>query len=100
MAFSRWWRKPETLYRSNMKYQPQWIPRFACSRTLARSPASGQASAIAEGFLVLPFRRKEHTGEHVAAPQNLVDSGISLHRATAAPRMSVRCSRICPPMIT
>ena len=27
--FSRWWQL-ETLYRSNMKYQPEWVPRFAC----------------------------------------------------------------------
>lgn len=27
--FSRWWQL-ETLYRSNMKYQPEWVPRYAC----------------------------------------------------------------------
>ena len=27
--FSRWWQL-ETLYRSNMKYQPEWFPRFLC----------------------------------------------------------------------
>jgi lysyl-tRNA synthetase class 2 len=25
----RWWQL-ETLYRSNMKYQPEWVPRYAC----------------------------------------------------------------------
>lgn len=82
--FSRWWQL-ETLYRSNMKYQPEWVPRFACYEDAREVPRVGVASVIAEGFLVLPFsRRKEHTGEHVAAPQNLVDSGL-LHRDGSAP---------------
>ncbi|MGB5149352.1 MAG: bifunctional lysylphosphatidylglycerol synthetase/lysine--tRNA ligase LysX [Mycobacterium sp.] len=85
--FSRWWQL-ETLYRSNMKYQPEWIPRFACYEDAREVPRVGVASVIAEGFLVLPFsRRKEHTGEHVAAPQNLVDSGL-LHRDGSAPDVS------------
>ncbi|MDO0976285.1 bifunctional lysylphosphatidylglycerol synthetase/lysine--tRNA ligase LysX [Mycolicibacterium frederiksbergense] len=82
--FSRWWQL-ETLYRSNMKYQPEWVPRFACYEDAREVPRVGVASVIAEGFLVLPFsRRKEHTGEHVAAPKNLVDSGL-LHRDGSAP---------------
>jgi lysyl-tRNA synthetase, class II len=85
--FSRWWQL-ETLYRSNMKYQPEWIPRFACYEDAREVPRVGVASVIAEGFLVLPFsRRKEHTGEHIAAPQNLVDSGL-LHRDGSAPDAS------------
>lgn len=85
--FSRWWQL-ETLYRSNMKYQPEWVPRFACYEDAREVPRVGVASVIAEGFLVLPFsRRKEHTGEHVAAPQNLVDSGL-LHRDGSAPDVS------------
>nr|WP_313774348.1 bifunctional lysylphosphatidylglycerol synthetase/lysine--tRNA ligase LysX [Mycobacterium sp.] len=85
--FSRWWQL-ETLYRSNMKYQPEWIPRFACYEDAREVPRVGVASVIAEGFLVLPFsRRKEHTGEHVAAPKNLVDSGL-LHRDGSAPDVS------------
>ena len=82
--FSRWWQL-ETLYRSNMKYQPEWVPRFACYEDAREVPRVGVASVIAEGFLVLPFsRRKDHTGEHVAAPQNLVDSGL-LHVDGSAP---------------
>lgn len=85
--FSRWWQL-ETLYRSNMKYQPEWVPRFACYEDAREVPRVGVASVIAEGFLVLPFSgRKEHTGEHVAAPQNLVDSGL-LHRDGSAPDIS------------
>ena len=67
--FSRWWQL-ETLYRSNMKYQPQWVPRYACYEDTRLVPRVGVASVIAEGFLVLPFSRraKQHTGHHSAVP--------------------------------
>lgn len=85
--FSRWWQL-ETLYRSNMKYQPEWVPRYACYEETREIPRVGVASVIAEGFLILPFsRRKEHTGEHVAAPKALVDSGV-LHEDGTAPDAS------------
>lgn len=86
--FSRWWQL-ETLYRSNMKYQPQWVPRYACYEDARLVPRVGVASVIAEGFLVLPFSRrtKQHTGHHTAAPENLVASGL-LHRDGSAPDVS------------
>ena len=67
--FSRWWQL-ETLYRSNMKYQPQWVPRYACYDDARLIPRVGVASVIAEGFLVLPFsrRNRQHTGQHTAVP--------------------------------
>ena len=68
--FSRWWQL-ETLYRSNMKYQPQWVPRFACYEDARLIPRVGVASVIAEGFLVLPFSRRgrRQTGHHPAVPR-------------------------------
>ena len=68
--FSRWWQL-ETLYRSNMKYQPHWVPRYACYDDARLIPRVGVASVIAEGFLVLPFsrRNRQHTGHHSAVPQ-------------------------------
>src|SRR5690349_20833570 len=86
--FSRWWQL-ETLYRSNMKYQPQWVPRYACYEDARLVPRVGVASVIAEGFLVLPFsrRNKQHTGEHVAAPADLVGSG-RLHHDGSAPDLN------------
>ena len=74
--FSRWWQL-ETLYRSNMKYQPQWVPRYACYEDARFIPRVGVASVIAEGFLVLPFSRraKQHTGHHSAVPHELAASG-------------------------
>ena len=84
--FSRWWQL-ETLYRSNMKYQPQWVPRFACYEDARLVPRVGVASVIAEGFLVLPFSKRHeqpHTGHHIAAPQTLVATGL-LHSDGSAP---------------
>ncbi|KAA0084164.1 bifunctional lysylphosphatidylglycerol synthetase/lysine--tRNA ligase LysX [Mycolicibacterium sp. P9-64] len=86
--FSRWWQL-ETLYRSNMKYLPEWVPRFACYDDARLIPRVGVASVIAEGFLVLPFSRraKQHTGHHIAAPDTLVQSGL-LHEDGSAPDLS------------
>ena len=84
--FSRWWQL-ETLYRSNMKYQPEWVPRYACYEDARLIPRVGVASVIAEGFLVLPFSRRTeqpHTGQHISAPPRLVATGL-LHRDGSAP---------------
>src|ERR1700722_9425243 len=82
--FSRWWQL-ETLYRSNIKYQPQWVPRYACYEDARLIPRVGVASVIAEGFLVLPFsRRKKHTGHYTAVPQGVVATGV-LHHDGSAP---------------
>ncbi|MBV9088689.1 MAG: bifunctional lysylphosphatidylglycerol synthetase/lysine--tRNA ligase LysX [Mycobacteriaceae bacterium] len=83
--FSRWWQL-ETLYRSNMKYQPQWVPRYACYEDARLIPRVGVASVIAEGFLVLPFsrRNKPHTGQHTHVPEKVMASGI-LHADGSAP---------------
>jgi lysyl-tRNA synthetase class 2 len=87
--FSRWWQL-ETLYRSNMKYQPQWVPRYACYEDARLIPRVGVASVIAEGFLVLPFSRRNtqpHTGHHIAVPERLVATGV-LHHDGSAPDLS------------
>ncbi|MBV8347895.1 MAG: bifunctional lysylphosphatidylglycerol synthetase/lysine--tRNA ligase LysX [Mycolicibacterium sp.] len=83
--FSRWWQL-ETLYRSNMKYQPHWVPRYACYEDARLIPRVGVASVIAEGFLVLPFsrRNKPHTGQHTHVPENVVARGL-LHQDGSAP---------------
>ncbi len=88
LFFSRWWQL-ETLYRSNMKYQPEWLPRYACYHDARLIPRVGVASSIAEGFLVLPFSRrdKEHTGHHPAVPERLVESGL-LHPDGTTPDVS------------
>lgn len=87
--FSRWWQL-ETLYRSNMKYQPEWVPRYACYEDARLVPRVGVASVIAEGFLVLPFSRRNeqpHTGHHISVPENLVATGV-LHHDGSAPDLT------------
>jgi lysyl-tRNA synthetase class 2 len=88
LFFSRWWQL-ETLYRSNMKYQPEWVPRYACYEDARLIPRVGVASAMAEGFLVLPFSRRDkvHTGHHPAVPPRLAESGL-LHEDGSAPDVS------------
>ncbi|WP_197521219.1 bifunctional lysylphosphatidylglycerol synthetase/lysine--tRNA ligase LysX [Mycobacterium sp. E787] len=87
LFFSRWWQL-ETLYRSNMKYQPDWVPRYACYEDARLIPRVGVASALAEGFLVFPFsRRRTHTGHHPAVPARLAESGL-LHHDGSAPDVS------------
>ena len=83
--FSRWWQL-ETLYRSNMKYQPHWVPRYACYEDARLIPRVGVASVIAEGFLILPFtrRNKQHTGHHSAVPHDLAATGL-LHADGSTP---------------
>ena len=88
LFFSRWWQL-ETLYRSNMKYQPDWVPRFACYEDARMVPRVGVASSIAEGFLVLPFTRRDeqHTGHHPSVPPTLLATGL-LHHDGSAPDAS------------
>ncbi|HEY1840138.1 MAG TPA: bifunctional lysylphosphatidylglycerol synthetase/lysine--tRNA ligase LysX [Mycobacterium sp.] len=84
LFFSRWWQL-ETLYRSNMKYQPDWIPRYACYEETRMIPRVGVASVIAEGFLVLPFTRRDeqHTGHHPSVPPTLLATGLLQHDGSA-----------------
>ncbi len=87
--FSRWWQL-ETLYRSNMKYKPEWVPRYACYEDARLVPRVGVASVIAEGFLVLPFSKRHeqpHTGHHTAVPNDLAYS-VQLHADGSAPEIS------------
>ncbi len=83
--FSRWWQL-ETLYRSNMKYQPEWVPRYACYEDARMVPRVGVASVIAEGFLVLPFgrRNKTHTGHHPSVPHSLTGPNVLRDAAAEA----------------
>ncbi len=86
-----WWWQLETLYRSNMeKYQPEWIPRYACYERRPSDSPVGVASVIAEGSSCCPFsRRRVHTGHHPAVPERLAATGL-LHRDGSAPDVSGR----------
>lgn len=47
---SRWWQM-EALYRSNVKYNPEWVPRYMCFESPAALVRTSIASGIAEGFV-------------------------------------------------
>nr|WP_024801341.1 bifunctional lysylphosphatidylglycerol synthetase/lysine--tRNA ligase LysX [Nocardia sp. BMG51109] len=75
MFFSRWWQL-EALYRSNVKYQPQWVPRFFLFEDRRQLPRVAMASALAEGFLPRLGKQQDatvHTGLHPAVPSTMRD---------------------------
>ncbi len=84
---SKWWQL-ESLYRSNVKYQPEWAPRYLCFADRRVLPKVGVASAIAEGFLTLPSLRRhdasKHTGTREAVPAAISGTG-TLHADGTAP---------------
>ncbi|OKK22324.1 lysine--tRNA ligase [Streptomyces sp. CB00455] len=65
LFFSRWWQL-EALYRSNVKYGPEWYPRFLCYQDAGSLARVSLASGIAEGFVSVPSLRtlwgKGHAG--------------------------------------
>ena len=50
---SRFWQM-ETLYRSNDRYGPQWVPRYLCYQSPRSVVRVAVASGIAEGFIPWP----------------------------------------------
>ncbi|GAA1897771.1 bifunctional lysylphosphatidylglycerol synthetase/lysine--tRNA ligase LysX [Streptantibioticus ferralitis] len=53
LFFSKWWQL-EALYRSNVKYKPDWYPRFLCFAEGRQVARIGLAAGIAEGFVDFP----------------------------------------------
>ena len=49
---SRFWQL-ETLYRSNDKYRPEWVPRYLCYDPELTVPRAALAMGVAEGFVPL-----------------------------------------------
>lgn len=58
-VLDRFWQL-ERLYRSNQKYEPQWVPRFLCYEDALSVPHVALAAAAAEGFV--PWRSTAHAG--------------------------------------
>ncbi|ARD41069.1 bifunctional lysylphosphatidylglycerol synthetase/lysine--tRNA ligase LysX [Actinomyces gaoshouyii] len=50
---SRWWQL-EALYRSNAKYDPEWVPRLICYPEPSDFTRVAAAMAVAEGFVNVP----------------------------------------------
>ncbi|MGY0233540.1 bifunctional lysylphosphatidylglycerol synthetase/lysine--tRNA ligase LysX [Longispora urticae] len=53
LFFSRWYQL-ESLYRSNAKYHPEWLPRFVCFAERRELIRISIAFGIAEGFVTVP----------------------------------------------
>ncbi|WUD63105.1 bifunctional lysylphosphatidylglycerol synthetase/lysine--tRNA ligase LysX [Nocardia sp. NBC_00511] len=70
MFFSRWYQL-EALYRSNVKYQPEWVPRFSMFEERRHLLRVAIASALAEGFLP-----RVGGGEHDASAHTGVRSSV------------------------
>ena len=53
LVASHWWQF-ESLYRSNVKYRPEWSPRFLCFAETRDIALVGAALGVAEGFIDVP----------------------------------------------
>ncbi|GAB2849369.1 bifunctional lysylphosphatidylglycerol synthetase/lysine--tRNA ligase LysX [Actinocorallia aurea] len=78
---SRFWQL-ESLYQSNAKYRPEWVPRYLCFATSRDVVRIGLAAARAEGFL--PTLRKPPLAVAAASPELLAAIGEVEEAAEAA----------------
>ncbi|GAB19484.1 putative lysyl-tRNA synthetase, partial [Gordonia effusa NBRC 100432] len=61
----------ESLYKSNAKYLPEWVPRYLCFEDARMIPRVGLASVVTEGFITLPsfgLRRRQYTAGSSSIP--------------------------------
>ncbi|MEV7612119.1 bifunctional lysylphosphatidylglycerol synthetase/lysine--tRNA ligase LysX [Streptomyces sp. NPDC089799] len=91
LFFSRWWQL-EALYRSNVKYGPEWYPRFLCYQDAGSLARVSLASGIAEGFVSVPSLRRMWGKGHpkgVTAPATTAGlppiASLGLEEAGAGP---------------
>jgi lysyl-tRNA synthetase class 2 len=87
---SRFW-QIESLYRANAKFQPEWVPRFACFRSAADLPSVSLAALRAEAFLVAPAWWRNLGEKHepqVSRPRHPDRARV---RATDAPTPGLGC---------
>jgi lysyl-tRNA synthetase, class II len=54
LLFASRWFQLESLYRSNVKYRPEWVPRYLCFEDVRDLAQVGLASVVAEGFVAIP----------------------------------------------
>ncbi len=73
--FSRFFQM-ESLYKSNAKYRPTWVPRYLCYEDGLSIPRAGLASVTAEGFVQLPGRKWRDRQYTKGAPS--IPAGIDL----------------------
>ncbi len=74
LFLSRWFQM-ESLYRSNVKYRPEWVPRFLCFEDNHDLATVALTSVVAEGLLAVPnVRTLLRRG--LAAPLLLPDEAL------------------------
>ena len=69
----------ESLYRSNAKYRPQWVPRYLAFSDARAIPRVGTAAIVTEGFVSLPTfsaKRRAQGGPSAIPPGVDLDSLI------------------------
>lgn len=101
LFFSRWWQL-EALYRSNVKYRPDWVPRYLCFDDNHHLLRVGFASAAAEGFVSLPrFGRRHareavaHTGVHESLTPRMI-AAEGLHADGSPPDIDIESEEVGP----
>ncbi|WP_244963338.1 bifunctional lysylphosphatidylglycerol synthetase/lysine--tRNA ligase LysX [Actinomyces trachealis] len=75
---SRWWQL-ESLYRSNAKYAPEWVPRLVCYHDAGDLAQVALATGVAEGFVTVP---RWCAPEQTAQPRRCEECSARLLAAT------------------
>lgn len=83
LFFSRWWQL-EALYRSNVKFNPEWFPRFLCFSDVHHLTKISLAAGMAEGYVNLPFSRFRQREEAAGQPIPLLPGVKPILTAPAA----------------
>ncbi|GAA3029135.1 bifunctional lysylphosphatidylglycerol synthetase/lysine--tRNA ligase LysX [Gordonia defluvii] len=80
LTFASQFVQMESLYRSNAKYRPQWVPRYLAFEDARVVPRVGTAAIVTEGFISLPrFAGKSKERSGPAA----IPAGVDLAALTA-----------------
>ena len=87
LFLSRWFQL-ESLYRSNVKYRPEWLPRYLCFEDRRDLAKVALASGIAEGFVVVPRLRALLRRGH-ARPAPAARSVVDVPPGMAGPASAV-----------
>ncbi len=96
LFFSRWWQL-ESLYLSNEKYAPDWVPRYLMYEKTGDLLRVSIAAGIAEGFVVIPNLKAWITRKSGAAGSPLIKanegSPVELMAAADARRAEQAAAR-------
>lgn len=88
LFFSHWWQL-EALYRSNVKYNPEWLPRFLCFSDVRNLTRISVASAMAEGYVNVPFSRFREREAEASKPIPLLAGVKSILNGAKLPASNV-----------